>query len=152
MKTKDRNRVILNQNFNNSTENKNQSWLKEIPYFIWRGVRSGLNLTATRGKNSDGHKKGGIQCLDGSTCCHTSYWHDALACLTFRHPRLKLFQLMPRFRPYFGQFSLPLFWVTFCILWLCDENTLNILVPGVSICRNLYEQSKNLHVTCPAKI
>ena len=119
---------------------------------IGRGVRSGLNMTATRGKNSDGHKNDGIQYSDGSTCCHTSYWHDALACLTFRHPRLKLFQLMPRFLGYFGRFSLPLFWVTFCILWICDKNTLNILVPGVSICRNLYEQSKHVPFTYPAKI
>ena len=88
-----------------------------LSHVIWRGVRSGLNMTATRGKNSDGHKKDGIQYSDGSTCCHTSYWHDALACLTFRHPRLKLFQLMPRFGGYFGRFSLPLFWVRFCILW-----------------------------------
>ena len=85
---------------------------------VWRGVRSGFNMTATRGKNSDGHKNDGNQYSDGSTCCHTSYWHDALACLTFRHPRLKLFQLMPRFLGYFGRFSLPLFWVRFCILWI----------------------------------
>ena len=57
-----------------------------------RGVRSGLNMTATRGKNSDGHKNDGNQYSDGSTCCHTSYWHDALARLTFRHPWMKLFQ------------------------------------------------------------
>ena len=88
-----------------------------MPKWIWRGVRSGLNMTATRGKNSDGHKKGGIQCSDGSTCCHTSYWHDAPSRLTFRHPWMKLFQLMPRFLGYFGRFSLPLFWVRFCILW-----------------------------------
>ena len=74
-------------------------------------------MTATRGKNSDGHKKGGVQCLDGSTCCHTSYWHDAPSRLTFRHPWMKLFQLMPRFLGYFSRFSLPLFWVRFCILW-----------------------------------
>ena len=123
-----------------------------MSHVIWRGVRSGLNMTATRGKNSDGHKNDGIQYSDGSTCCHTSYWHDALACLTFRHPTLKLFQLMPRFLGYFGRFSLPLFWVTFCILWICDKNTLNILVPGVSICRNLYEQSKHVPFTYPAKI
>ena len=73
-------------------------------------------MTATRGQNSDGHKKGGIQCSDGSTCCHTSYWHDAPSRLTFRHPWMKLFQLMPRFRGYFGWFSLPLFLVRFCIL------------------------------------
>ena len=73
-------------------------------------------MTATRGQNSDGHKKGGIQCLDGSTCCHTSYWHDAPSRLTFRHPWMKLFQLMPRFLGYFSRFSLPLFWVQFCIL------------------------------------
>ena len=69
------------------------------------------------GKKSDGHKKDGIQYSDGSTCCHTSYWHDAPSRLTFRHPWMKLFQLMPRFLGYFGRFSLPLFWVRFCILW-----------------------------------
>ena len=120
--------------------------------YIWRGVKSGLNMTATRGQNSDGHKKGGIRCFDGSTCCHTSYWHDAPSRLTFRHPWMKLYKLMSRFLGYIGRFSLPLFWVTFCILWLCDENTLNILVPGVSICRNLYEQSTHLPFTYPAKI
>ena len=34
----------------------------------------------------------------------------------------------------------------------CAKNTWNILVPGPSLCRNLYEQSNNVPVTYPAKI
>ena len=119
---------------------------------IWRGVRSGLNMTATRGENSDGHKNYGNQYSDGSTCCHTSYWHDASARLTFRHPWMKLFQLMLRFLGYFGQFSLPVFLGSILYFVDCAKNTLYILVPGASLCRYLYERSKNVPVTYPAKI